>query len=520
MSGMRFSQPSFPARFGIAAANVAAADFLLYGQPWALSLTVLFGLVGVSVLGSHTALFARSGWLAKVALLVAALLPLVENVSLLSTCVALALLAVLALTAGGRLDPFGGDSGRLGRALLAFGVLAPFRLIGDTFRWRRVAKRLGRRGLRFAALAAWIMPLVLGAVFLTLFGQANPIIQHWLSLIDIQTLLDLIEPVRVIFWLLLLVAVWAFLRPRPPWFFRGPFGVLAPLDTLRTGSPAAGPGPASATKPSAARSFEGAVFAKAAILRALILFNLMFAVETALDATYLWGGAALPDGLSYADYAHGSAYPLIATALLAALFVLLALRPGSATSRDRLIRVLVYVWVGQNILLVISSIFRLDLYVGIYALTYWRVAAFVWMGLVAVGLALIIARIALAKSNKWLFSANLWALSATLYACCFVNFAALIARYNVEHSYEMTGQGVAIDIGYLHRLGPQALPAIDELLAGRVAPADPGFSSFAQARDEAEDWFRREQQNWRAWSFRDWRLVRYLDDRKSVGNSE
>ena len=34
----------------------------------------------------------------------------------------------------------------------------------------------------------------------------------------------------------------------------------------------------------------------------------------------------------------------------------------------------------------ISSILRLDLYVGIYSLTYWRVAAFIWMGLVAVGL--------------------------------------------------------------------------------------------------------------------------------------
>ena len=91
-------------------------------------------------------------------------------------------------------------------------------------------------------------------------------------------------------------------------------------------------------------------------------------------------------------------------------------------------------WVAQNIALVISSILRLDLYVGIYALTYWRIAAFVWMGLVAAGLALIIARIALGKSNEWLLSANLLTLSATLYACCYINFAALIANYNVDHS--------------------------------------------------------------------------------------
>ncbi|TKD12946.1 MAG: DUF4173 domain-containing protein, partial [Mesorhizobium sp.] len=99
----------------------------------------------------------------------------------------------------------------------------------------------------------------------------------------------------------------------------------------------------------------------------------------------------------------------------------------------------VYVWVAQNIVLVVSSILRLDLYIGIYALTYWRIAAFVWMGLVAAGLSLIIARIALEKSNEWLLSANLLTLSMTLYACCFINYAALIANYNVEHSFEMTG---------------------------------------------------------------------------------
>jgi hypothetical protein len=164
--------------------------------------------------------------------------------------------------------------------------------------------------------------------------------------------------------------------------------------------------------------------------------------------------------------------------------------------------------------LVISSILRLDLYVGIYALTYLRVAAFVWMGLVAVGLALIIARIALEKSNKWLLCANLSALSATLYACCFVNFAALIARYNVEHSYEMTGQGVAVDVGYLRELGPQALPAIDEFLAGRDILLDQQLAYLAAERDNLEGWFRREQENWRAWTFRDWRLRRWLDGKK------
>src|SRR5262249_3628146 len=134
----------------------------------------------------------------------------------------------------------------------------------------------------------------------------------------------------------------------------------------------------------------GLLFSEGAILRSLLLFNALFAVQTALDLTYLWGGVALPHGMTYATYAHRGAYPLILTALLAAGFVLLTMRPGSDMERSPLFRPLVFLFVGQNVLLVISSIMRLDLYVQVYALSYWRVAAFIWMLLVAVGLVLII----------------------------------------------------------------------------------------------------------------------------------
>jgi hypothetical protein len=382
--------------------------------------------------------------------------------------------------------------------LFLFLVSAPFRFARDFLRWRRVTRRLERRRVRLAALALWVMPLTLGLVFLWLFGIANPIIARWLSLIDLYALLRRIEVDRPMFWLMVLAGAWAFLRPRPPRFIR-PFVPVA-----RTARPAKNPA-------------EDILFGKAAILRALIVFNALFALQTALDATYLWGGVALPDGLTYAAYAHRGAYPLIVTALLAAGFVLAALKPGSETSADPLIRRLVYLFVVQNIVLVISSMLRLDLYVDAYALTYLRVAAFIWMGLVAAGLALIIARIALAKSSEWLLSANLLTLSATLYACCFVNFAATIANFNVDHSLEMTGKGVPLDVWYVRSLGPDALPALGRYFERQKKTfPDRAIGDGPDAMTEYH--YRTEQKNWRAWSFRDWRLLRALDKRGTLAN--
>ncbi len=183
------------------------------------------------------------------------------------------------------------------------------------------------------------------------------------------------------------------------------------------------------------------------------------------------------------------------------------MRPGGPAEKSKVIRPLVYLWVGQNVLLVASSILRLDLYVDIYMLTYWRIAAFIWMGLVALGLVLIVTRIALNRSNQWLIGANLIALTIVLYGCSLVNFDAFIADYNVTHSREASGKGVQIDINYLLTLGPQALPAIDRAIALR-----PGASEgcLVSQRDRLVEQ-QRQDLAWRSWGFRSWRLQRRLD---------
>lgn len=499
-SGRRLILPS------LAAALVAAADFLLFDQPAGLGWLVFLGLLALAVATSNgrvkgTRLVAIS------AIPALALLPLAENVSPLSVIVALTGLAAFALAMRRQLRS---RLAGIARQLLGFFLLAPFRLLADVIRSRTLHKRLGRRGTILAHVLVWTIPVVFGAAFILLFGIANPIIEQWLLKIDIWAFLARIDIWRVLFWAFIAGGVWAYLRPWLPKRRNRKARLIAAI--APNGVPAL---------PS---TLSTVLFGRAALLRALLVFNAIFAVQTALDAAYLWGGVALPDGLTYAAYAHRGAYALIATALLAAAFVLAAMRPGSQTSGDRLIRTLVYLWTAQNIWLVLSSILRLDLYVDVYSLTYWRIAAFLWMVLVAAGLALIIARIALARSNQWLMSANLATLVAMLYACCFINFAALIANYNVDHSLEISGKGLAIDQLYLGELGPAAFPAIDRLLqttaigadcyANRINESYP--RCLMEVRGEAQAHFEARLQNWRAWSFRNWRLMRYLEGRAPV----
>ena len=81
--------------------------------------------------------------------------------------------------------------------------------------------------------------------------------------------------------------------------------------------------------------------------------------------------------------------------------------------------------------LVASSILRLDLYVEAYGLTRLRVAAFVWMGLVAAGLGLMLWQIGRDLAPRWLVARSALLSVVTLWAMCFVNVDGLIARWNL-----------------------------------------------------------------------------------------
>jgi hypothetical protein len=157
----------------------------------------------------------------------------------------------------------------------------------------------------------------------------------------------------------------------------------------------------------------------------------------------------------------------------------------------------------------------------VYSLTYWRIAAFIWMGLVALGLVLIVARMMLRRSNGWLIGMNLGALALTLYLCGYVSFPKLIADYNVAHSREVSGQGVKLDVQYLLSLGPQAIPAIDRLISQSTSPLlVPCYIRNQPPANTASCMQVRRSQiaviheatmlDWRTWSYRDWRLARYL----------
>lgn len=465
----------------LAALVALLGDSLFHGSDLGLSVLLFLGSLGLALAVARGSepdrprIPARERGIAVV-LLVAGLLPLVESVGVLSVTFGILGLALFAAGLGGAFSRGIRATVATVRGILLAG---PFRLGPDlvaALSHRLTAGRLRAGG---TVLLGWVVPLLLCGVFASLFASANPLIDAWLAALEGAVTVPSLDAGRALILIVLASVAWAFIGARQ----------------RRARTPA---GDAPVAADGGTRLLDAPT-----VLRCLALFNLLFAVQSVLDAAYLWGGLALPTGITYAAYAHRGAYPLMLTALLAAGFVLVALRPGGPGETSPAIRALVHLWIGQNVLLVISAVLRLDLYVEAYSLTLTRAAAFVWMGLVGVGLVLILARIALRRTNAWLVAANGLTLAATLYACAFVNLPGFVADYNLAH--ERSG-GTAFDVGYALCLGPQAIPAIDRFLAASPDRHD----GIVLRRDALAAGHIRRMEDWRAWTFRDGRLLEYL----------
>lgn len=480
---------------------ITLADWLFYGRRLGISvLLFLVALAAFSLVANGLNARRRDIGMAVMVLAVA-LVPLVESANMLALAFGAAGIGAFALILA---QHWQGSLAQRLRELLGLYLGGPWRAVSAALHEHRGRRVIGAEHTLASRIELWVVPLLLCGVFLMLFASANPLIDRWLSAISIDVLLRGLDGWRMSFWLVAAFFTWPLL--------------YVTARKRRTAKAVVAEGADSAVPEQ--KQVRVALLSDGTILRSLVLFNLLFALQSAMDIAYLWGGVALPDGMTYAAYAHRGAYPLMGTALLAACFVLVALRPGSSAERSPLIRRLVYLWVAQNVLLVISSILRLDLYVAAYSLTLLRVAAFIWMGLVALGLVLIIARIALNRSNGWLVSGNLIAAGIVLYVCSVTNFADIIARYNISHFAQRPEQAWRLDSYYLADLGPDAIPAIDTYIALRRTqgmPFDDGRLVQLIARRNAmvakEGLVR---SDWRRWTFRRDRLWRYLQEQRAA----
>jgi hypothetical protein len=306
-------------------------------------------------------------------------------------------------------------------------------------------------------------------IFLLLFFVANPVLEkNFTRLTDnIQKWMGDNIMLHMLFWLAIMLAGWMCMR----------FCIRAFTENNRL----------DVKLPTFSGSFT---------TQCLVAFNIVFLLQTVTDIFYLWSGAELPEGLTYAQYAQRGAYPLAIAAILAGVFMVFAWSDDREKYKPTVVRsILATIWLVQNIFLMVCAAWRLYLYVSAYSMTHLRFIAGLGMLLVAIGFITIAVRIYRAKTANWLLTVNSATITMAVIFCAFFNTSGWIAEFNVSHCSEVSSQGVYLDLDYMKELGPEALPAM--LRYAKISRDKPTARTAMEIFNQKLTIFETDMQNWR-----------------------
>lgn len=508
-----------PVKLGLGICLTVIADWLFFGFDKGISVAVFFlAAMACAIIANPVHANARQFYGACLVFALS-LLPIIEGLTLVSGALAIAGSLFFLLVISGALPR---ARHVLGRILLMEWVTGAFYALRQSSTYFVKKFRSSERTVSGRGLIGFFIVIASAFLFVLLLLIGNPLIRLFISNLDV-TIFSNWSGMRFIwwvgyFWFALIITHFSIRHYRRYWHVspQGPAGLFAHKSPIRR------------------------IFSESGLVKALIVFNLIFAVQTLLDMIYLWGGAELPKGMTYATYAHHGAYPLFLTTMIAAAFILSVLRKDGIAEGSYSVRCLIYLWLAQNIALVFAAMLRLDLYVEAYGLTVWRVAVFIWMGLVITGFLVIGARLALRRSNQWLIAMNAFAALGVLYVSCFVNFPEVVVRYNVDKALSQPDCLRNFDFFYASSLGMRAYPQIDRFLTQapqhpaayrnekleeslKVADNDSGGRSvqciylsdgfdetYRKVRNKRVASYLAKDRNWRSWSYRDKRALDYL----------
>jgi hypothetical protein len=218
----------------------------------------------------------------------------------------------------------------------------------------------------------------------------------------------------------------------------------------------------------------------------LVSINIVYVLFTAVQFVYLFGGGqgALPDGMTYAEYARRGFGEMVLVTVINLGLILGAFHstPAGQRSSGRVIRLLLMLLIANTVVMLISSYVRLSMYEAAYGYTYTRffVHAFLlWLGaMLALMLWKIIRPQKALLRTAFIITVSAWVLLN------YVNVDARIAERNLDR-YESSGR---VDWGYLNNLSVDAVPALAafDRATGGTTELIRGFER-KQAQLEKED---------------------------------
>lgn len=189
-----------------------------------------------------------------------------------------------------------------------------------------------------------------------------------------------------------------------------------------------------------------------------IALNLLLLFLNAIDVSTLWFNNAIYTGKNFSAELHDGTNTLIFSIVIA-MFIIVYFFSGNLNfySKNKWIKLLAYIWIAQNVFLVLSVFHRDYNYIFYHGLTYKRIGVAVFATLSLIGLATVYIKVAKQKTVFFLYRVNSKIWYVLLVLLSFINWDVLIVNHNLVNASK-----IGIDVDHLMSLSDKTLPILQK----------------------------------------------------------
>jgi hypothetical protein len=190
----------------------------------------------------------------------------------------------------------------------------------------------------------------------------------------------------------------------------------------------------------------------------IILVNVLLLTINIIDIITIWFGFEYTPHFDLKQFVHEGTYLLTLSILLSILIMVWFFRKNiNFFPGKKQLQVLSYIWIVQNLILLVSVIIRNLHYIEYFGLAYKRIGVFLFLSLVVFGLITLYIKIKEIKSTFFLIRLNSWAVYIGFVLFAMPDWDIIIAKHNLQHPFKNN-----IETSYLLTLDDKALPLIDQ----------------------------------------------------------
>ncbi|HYF01750.1 MAG TPA: DUF4173 domain-containing protein [Patescibacteria group bacterium] len=189
----------------------------------------------------------------------------------------------------------------------------------------------------------------------------------------------------------------------------------------------------------------------------LTVLNVLIFFVNALDIYHVWFNFEF-NQQDLKRFVHEGTYLLILSIMISIGITLFYFRGNlNFFKNNRLLLLLSYAWLFQNVVLTFSVAVRNFWYINYYALAYKRIGVLFFLVLTLYGIFTVIQKIRQRKNTAYLLRANSFALYITLVSVTAFDWDTIIAKFNFNNFTKSY-----VDLLFMAEFADKALPYLDK----------------------------------------------------------